>query len=159
MKLLCVRHGHAETVPDNNGDRHLTAIGVQEVTRVADYIAKRGTHVAHILNSNKVRAIETARIFAEHIMGSQESEYSEMLDLSKPVRPLVEAVNSWTDDTMLVGHMPFVSQLVSTLVLGDEYHEIFRFPPATVVCLERRSHDRWLVDWVVRPELVARLEA
>ncbi len=154
MKLYCVRHGHAETQPDASGDYPLTAEGKDEVSRVAAYLARRGVHVAHVMHSGKLRAQQSAELLANSLTNSRVIEVCPLLCSGHPVAPLIELIQGWNDDTLLVGHMPFMSQFVSTLVIGDERYEMVRFPPGTVVCLDRYEHHRWILDWVMRPDLV-----
>ena len=73
-----------------------------------------------------------------------------------PTDHLVQAVGEWTDDTMVVGHLPFMGKLASRLVTGDEAASVVMFTPGTVVCLERGEQGSWSIAWMIRPELVAR---
>lgn len=154
MKIYCVRHGHAETIPDASGERPLTEQGVAEVSKVAGYLAFRGFHVSHVLQSNILRAKQTAQILAEKIAADTTPNISDLLAPESSILPIYEAVQEWADDTMLVGHMPFLSLLVSALVVGDENYNLVRFTPGTVVCLERYEDKHWIINWVVRPDLV-----
>ena len=153
MKLYCVRHGHAEQLPNKNGERPLTHEGVDEINRMAVYLAHRDVRAVHVMHSSKLRARQSAIILAEAVAKDQLVEICELLESDYPTAPLVDRIQEWHDDTLLVGHMPFMSQLVSALVLGDDYPDILRFPPATVVCLER-FESRWILNWVLRPDLV-----
>ncbi len=154
MKIYCVRHGHAESNPNAEGQRSLTQQGRDEVTKVANYLSHRGFHVSHVLHSEHQRAIQTAQILAMKIAGETEPETSPLLGPECSILPLIEQLQDWDDDTMVVGHMPFISFLVSALVVGDENYNLVRFMPATVVCLERYESQRWIINWIVRPDLV-----
>ena len=110
--------------------------------------------MAHVMHSGKLRAKQTAEIMAKAIANGQMIEECRLLRSEHPVAPIIELIQHWNDDTMLVGHMPFMSQLVGALVIGDESHDLVRFPTSTVVCLDRYEHQRWILDWVVRPDLV-----
>ena len=154
MKLYCVRHGHAESIPNAQGERPLTDQGVEEVIKVADYLAYRGVHVSHVMHSSQLRAKQTAAILAKAVAVGHEPEASDLLECDRPVNPLVEKIQHWSDDTMLVGHMPFMPQLVAKLILNDSRYEILRFPPATIVCLEHYENYRWILNWVLSPDLI-----
>ena len=143
MKLYCVRHGHADNIPNASGDYPLTAEGREEVSRVAAYLARRGVHVSHVMHSGKLRAQQSAEIMAKAIAVGQPIEESALLCAERPVAPLIEMVQHWNDDTLLVGHLPFMPQLVSELLIGDENHDLVRFPPGAVVCLDRYEHYRF----------------
>ena len=153
MKLYCVRHGHAEQLPDESGERPLTQEGVEEINRVATYLAHRDVHAVHVIHSGKLRAQQSAVILAEAVAKDQSVEVCELLGLDHQIAPLIDRIQEWHDDILLVGHMPCMSQLVSALILGKGYPDILRFPPATVVCLEQ-FENRWILNWVLRPDLV-----
>jgi phosphohistidine phosphatase len=154
MKLYCVRHGHAALTPDHQGERPLTEQGLIEVGRVASYLAMRGMHVSHVMHSNKQRAVRTAQMLAAKISTAQHLEETDLLAPSCSVDALVEQVQTWNDDTMLVGHMPYMSQLISALVVGDDAFNIVRFTPGTIVCVERYEGAHWILNWVLRPDLL-----
>ena len=154
MKLYCMRHGDAENLASSNGERALSEHGQQDIAKIAAYLGHRGLHVSHVLRSDKLRAIQTADVLAQVISDGQPTELCALLGADHPVAPLMELIQTWNDDTMLVGHMPFMSQLVSALVLGDDGYTMMRFPPGTLVCLERHEQHRWLLNWVLRPDLV-----
>jgi phosphohistidine phosphatase len=154
MKLYCVRHGHAELALDATGERPLTDEGIEEVNKVTNYMAHLGLHVSHVLHSKALRAVQTAKILVEKIAVDTEAEPLNLLAPEEPVYPFIELLSSWHDDTLIVGHMPFVSQLVSALVARNEDLNIVRFTPATVVCLERYEADKWIINWILHPDLV-----
>jgi phosphohistidine phosphatase len=56
---------------------------------------------------------------------------------------------------MIVGHLPFLSRLASTLLIGDETVALVAFRNGGVVCLERgEEKGRWRLTWAVVPELL-----
>ncbi|PMB54986.1 phosphohistidine phosphatase SixA [Coxiella endosymbiont of Rhipicephalus microplus] len=154
MKLFCVRHGHAEQLPNLAGERPLTQEGIEEVGKVAVYLKHRGVYVVHLMHSGKLRAQQSAEILVSSLAESQAIEVCPLLGSDHPIAPLIDLIQEWYDDTMLVGHMPFISQLVSSLILGREGYDILCFPPGTVACLERIENSRWILNWVIRPDLV-----
>ena len=156
MKLYCVRHGRAEQLPDHTGERPLTQEGINDVSKVAAYLKHQAVwvRVVRLMHSGKLRAQQSADILAAAVAEGQTIEVCALLGSDHSIIPLVNLIQEWHDDTMLVGHMPFMSQLVSTLILGEDSYDILRFPPGTVVCLERIEHHRWILNWVVCPDLV-----
>ena len=74
-----------------------------------------------------------------------------------PVVPLVKEIQNLSKYKMFVGHLPFVSKLVSHLITGNEDIGVVSFSPGTIVCLERDGNEIWSVAWVVRPELLKSL--
>ena len=71
-----------------------------------------------------------------------------------PVEPVVERLGSLKSDSMLVGHLPFLSRLTSSLITGREEPDVVRFPPAGVACLARDLNRRWILLWMVVPEIL-----
>lgn len=56
---------------------------------------------------------------------------------------------------MLVGHMPFVSKLVSRLVTGKEEPAILTFSPGTLAALETDpGKTSWTIGFLWPPELL-----
>ncbi len=154
MKLYCVRHAEAMQ-PDVDPQRGLTPKGRADVTKIAQYLGYRGVHVAHIFHSAKLRARQTAEILAANINTGQISENDALLGEQNSVEPMLEMIGTWSEDTLLVGHLPSMSKLVSALVVGnEEQYPIVNFPPGTVVCLEYYEHHRWIINWLLRPNIV-----
>jgi len=154
MKLYCVRHGEAASA-ECDAERPLTEQGVNDVTRVAAYLARCDVNVAHVMHSTKLRAKQTASILSEALMPSQLTECESILDEQNAIEPMVEMIKTWTDDTMLVGHLPFMPRLVSALVIGDaKNYPIVNYPPGTVVCLDLYDQNRWIINWILGPQWV-----
>lgn len=154
MKLYCVRHGEAMSA-EVDPERGLTDQGKDEVAAVAQQLLSHEIHVSHIMHSPKLRAVQTAEIFAAYLEVDQVSECVSLLDEDADVQTLVEMIQSWESGTMLVGHLPFMSKLVSALVVKDENNfPIVNFPPAALVCLEFYDHQRWIINWLLRPGIV-----
>ena len=149
MKLYLVRHGEANTA-NVDPQRGLSEAGRAEVERMAKYLQKSGVSVSRIYHSGKARAMQTAQILASRIAPSIEPQTSDGLNPNDPVDPIVYDAASFTEDTMLVGHLPFMDLLASRLVAGGEDAASFTFHPATVLCLELSSGS-WSVAWMVSP--------
>lgn len=154
MKLYCVRHGEAEE-SDVNPERPLTEKGQINIESVARFMGESGLHIDSLLYSPKKRAIETALIFAKYLKAEQVAECVPLLDEHKDISPVVDLISASSQDTMLVGHLPFMSRLVSALVLGKpDYYPIVNYPPGTVICLDRYKNERWIISWLLSPGMV-----
>ena len=154
MKLYCMRHGHTEQFSNPQGERPLSLKGIEETNKMAVYLQRRGVYVLHIKHSGKLRAYQSAAILAGAVSNDDRVlEECQLLRENHSITLLKDLIQEWHDDTILVGHMPFISQLVSVLVLGDDSHHIVCFPPGTIVCLER-FENRWILNWILRPDLV-----
>lgn len=153
MRLYVVRHGDA--VSDRvDPARPLSDKGRAAVERSAVFLNRSGIRVGRILHSGKKRAEQTAELFARTLGGVDQLGAMEGLRPNDPIAPILNAIDEWTDDTMLVGHMPFVGNLVSQLVAGSEEVSTVLFLPATVACLVRTDDDTWTIRWTLSPELL-----
>ena len=156
MKLYCVRHGEAMSGTDDQ-ERCLSAKGEEDITKIANYLSHHHVHVHHILVSDKRRAKQTAAIFQQALAVDQVTATAVLSDPEGTVDELVEMISSWHDDTMLIGHMPFLSHLVSALVVGNDTNPLTIFPPGNVVCLEQTQGKHWIINWLLHPGLVSNL--
>jgi phosphohistidine phosphatase len=68
---------------------------------------------------------------------------------------VAEEAASWSQDTMLVGHLPFMGKLASWLLSGTEQADAVSFRPGSVACLERGAEGSWTLAWMIRPELLS----
>jgi len=153
MKLYVVRHGDAVSEKVDPA-RPLSKDGRATVQRVASFLEDSGVRISRVLHSGKTRAAQTAEILAASVAGAAQLEEMAGLKPLDPVAPIVDSVNEWTDDTMLVGHLPFVGSLVSRLVTGSETLPTVFFQPATTVCLLRLDDDTRTILWVLSPDLI-----
>ena len=152
MKLYCVRHGHALPV-DENPERPLSQRGRQDAESVANHLQAQPCHVGQILHSSKARAKETAFIIARALDCHDLVECDTLLCEHMDIMPLVDMVEAWDQDTMLVGHMPFMPRLVNHLVAPSSSECVVdHFPTAAVACLERMPDNTWEYRWLISPK-------
>lgn len=157
MQLYCVRHGHAQSTSDEAASEWgpgLSEAGRLEVSKMATFLAENHVVVSHLMHSELSRAQQTAEILAETVTKAPVMESSAWLTENGPIYSLVDQIQGWADDTMLVGHMPAMSELVSLLVTGQPQTPLLRLPPATVVCLQNDEQRRWVINWVLRPDMI-----
>ena len=153
MELYLVQHGEAK--PEAiDPERSLTDHGREEVERVARRAAALRLQVAEVRHSDKLRARQTAEILAEQLSpsaGLREMEGLAPMDDPEKTRIQIEAAQG---PLMLVGHLPHLSRLASSLLVGDPAKEIIRFRMGAIVCLAK-AESGWLVQWVLTPELAS----
>jgi phosphohistidine phosphatase len=151
LRHYLVRHGEAKADMEDS-TRSLSDRGRKEVQRVARYAAILGIEVAQIHHSGKLRARQTAEILAEHLLpqcGIRQIDGLAPGDEPDRVHAVLDAAGR---SLMLVGHLPHLSRLVSSLVLGDSGEEIIWFGVGTMVCLAKTERGFRLL-WVLTPEL------
>jgi phosphohistidine phosphatase len=153
MKLYLVQHGKA--VPkEEDPERPLSDDGRDDVRRVAACLGDAGIRVTRLWHSGKLRAAETAGILAVKVCSTKQVEVIEGIRPNDPVDEFASDADVWNEDTLVVGHLPFMSRLVSLLAAGDSGHELVRYTPGTVVCLERNDSDHWEINWMLSPGLL-----
>jgi phosphohistidine phosphatase len=155
MRLYLVRHGKAMDVTRDT-ERPLSEVGRDEVGRVAAFLEEHGVRVARVAHSGKARAAQTAEILAAAVAPDTGTEETDGLMPGDPVEPVARAAARWTQDTMLVGHLPFMALLASLLLSGDQETVGVRYRPGTVVCLHKDGGALWSLAWAVQPVLLAR---
>ncbi len=140
MKLYLAQHGPAVDKSVDR-DRPLSDIGQAEVNGVAKYLKQANARIAGIYHSGKTRAEQTAEIFASEL-GINNVEQMDGLNPNDDVEAVVEKINSLTDDTMIVTHIPFLPRMVSRLLTGDSASEASALP-GNIVCLDRDQEGFW----------------
>lgn len=153
MKLYLVQHGEALS-KDVDPGRPLSPQGADEVDRIAEFLRKTGLTVDKVYHSGKMRAHQTAEIFGELLLISGEVEVIDGINPNDPVQGFSIKAYQFKQDTMVVGHLPFMAKMVSYLVTGNEDSNIVAYKPGSVVCLQQDQEEHWQVQWMVRPDMV-----
>jgi phosphohistidine phosphatase len=154
MKLYLVQHAQALS-KDQDPARPLSEAGVDETARMVRFLKPLKLCVERIWHSGKTRAAQTAETYAQVINVAEGTVARDALAPKDPVAMLRDELAVATGDTMIVGHMPFVSRLATLLLTGYESPPVVAFVYAGVVCLARTADTRWQIEWIVTPELLA----
>jgi phosphohistidine phosphatase len=125
VNLYILRHGIA-VEPGTPGlgkdsERALTPEGKRKLRQIAAAMQALELCFDHILSSPYVRAEQTAVIVAEAMKAREQVELSEALTPSGSLRDLIAAINHLRpepQEVLLVGHEPYLSELISLLVSG-----------------------------------------
>ncbi len=153
MGLYLVQHGEAasETVDPS---RPLTGKGMADVLKVAGFL-KGKINADIIWHSTKLRARETAGIFAEALLPKNGLSEKQGLAPNDPVHGIKEIIlKEMPKHLMIVSHLPFLAKLASLLLADSENNNLVTFRQAGVVCLEQTDQGNWAVAWIVIPELI-----
>lgn len=153
MFLYLVQHGEAKREEEDPA-RGLTEKGSADVHKVAQFVQNKNLSPSQVFHSNKTRAIQTARIFAEHLkpaQGVSEAEYLAPLDDPKI---WANRIAGMTEDIMLVGHLPFMARMASLLLCGEKEKPFIDFKMGGIVCLRKSDDGRWFIQWSIVPEIV-----
>jgi len=155
MKLYLVQHG-AALAKEVDPARPLSESGRQDVQAMAEFLKGAGIRVERVWHSGKLRAEQTAHLLVKAVLPRGRIEKVGGIGPNDDVAGLVSDADVWEQDILVVGHLPFLSRLVARLVAGDPQLELVQFLPGSVVCLERCEIDRWMLLWMVRPDLLVR---
>lgn len=153
MQVYLVQHGDAKPETEDPA-RPLSDRGREEVKRVARHAAALGLQVAEIRHSGKLRARQTAEIFAATLAPSHGIQ--EMAGLAPGDAPGKAGgeIESTREPLMLVGHLPHLRRLASQLLVGEPEREIIQFRNGAIICLVK-SEGGWLLQWILTPELAS----
>ncbi len=154
MKLYLVQHGEA-AAKEIDPERPLTQQGQNDVGRIAVVLAGAGIRVSRIIHSGKLRARQTADILGSAVAPGVEAAVSDDIDPLDDPAEFDWQKASGGEDTILVGHLPFMAKLASHLVVGDAVQALVEFRPGSVLCLESTDSGNWHISWMLRPELLS----
>ena len=155
MKLYLVQHAKAAP-KEVDPERPLTEEGLRDVERIAQFVKPLSLCVGYLWHSGKKRAVQTAEVLAEVVKINKTHTARDGLGPSDDVTPVQIGLLSSQDDIMIVGHLPFLSKLASLLLAGSESAETVAFKQGGIVCLSRCNENKWQIDWMVIPELLAK---
>ena len=152
MALYLVQHG--KSLPkDIDPDQGLSEEGIAETKRIADVAANYGVNVSYIKHSVKTRAHKTAEIFASAL-----NSVGGILEVAglKPLDDVITFAASIDPDenSMLVGHLPFMERMTSYLVTGNTDQPVFKFQNSGIVCLNKDADTgAWVIVWTLMPHI------
>lgn len=148
MKLMIMRHGHAEPFVNGYQDetRALTEYGVSSVKISAQRLV--GQEPELVLVSPLLRTQQTADLVVNELSARPERQSAEWLRSEASVADAISELSRLeTDSVLLVSHMPFVSMLLEYLT-----GERAGFEPADVVRVDMEYVSRgqgeltWLTE-------------
>jgi phosphohistidine phosphatase len=126
MNLYLLRHGLAVEPGTANyskdSDRPLTPKGERKLSKIAEAMENLELSLDWILSSPYVRARQTAQIVADGLDLRKKLEMSETLTPTGSTKKLIETIQHREpppEEVLLVGHEPYLSELISLLVSGN----------------------------------------
>lgn len=154
MRLYLMQHGDAVS-KDVDPDRPLSDKGRRDAERLGDFLSRTPFKTDRVLHSGKNRAQQTAEIISARASPDAKIEAADGMGPKDGVKSIAKKAGQWTEDILLVGHLPFMGRLVSHLIKNDADAEVVAFKPGSIVCCERDADDHWRIAWMLRPELLA----
>jgi phosphohistidine phosphatase len=126
MDLYVLRHAIAVDREDasvpRDRERPLTAKGIAKLRKVIRGMKGLGLSFDLILASPYVRALETAELVADELGSEAKVERTPHLAPDGNPRTLIDLIASRCGERsriLVVGHEPYLSQLISVLLVGD----------------------------------------
>jgi phosphohistidine phosphatase len=153
MHAYLVQHGKAKSA-EEDPNRGLSDEGREEVTRMAEFLRGLRITISLIHHSGKPRAEETAHILASSIRSQTGPCRTDGLNPTDEPAVTANFLNVYTDDILIVGHLPHLERLTSLLLTGTPDRRPVQFRNGGVVCLEKESSGAWSLVWAVVPELL-----
>jgi phosphohistidine phosphatase len=126
MNLFILRHGLA-VEPGSAGfakdaDRPLTTKGERKLWKIGEAMEQLEISFDWILSSPYLRARQTAEIIAEALELRKKLGFCEELTPGGSPARLIETINTQRpkpENVLLVGHEPYLSELISWLISGS----------------------------------------
>ena len=152
MALYLVQHG--KSLPKGiDPDQGLSEEGIAETKRIADVAADYGVNVSLIKHSVKTRAHKTAEIFASALKPAGSIVEVGGLKPLDDVSTFAASIDP-DENTMLVGHLPFMERMTSYLVTGSTDKPVFKFQNSGIVCLNKDPDSgSWVIVWTLMPNI------
>lgn len=123
MNLYLLRHGLAaeSSASGRDSDRPLTPKGERKLRQAAKAMEALKLPFDLILSSPYLRARQTAEVVAETFGAQKRLEFSDTLKPNGSANELVQLLRERVparEEVLLVGHEPFLSELIGLLVTG-----------------------------------------
>ncbi|VAW53712.1 hypothetical protein MNBD_GAMMA05-1215 [hydrothermal vent metagenome] len=145
-RLYFAQHGLAVD-KTKNSDRPLSASGIEQTELMAAQLSKQQITISKIFHSGKLRASQTADIFAKRLSVAAVSAV-DYLSPNSDISIVTALLD--TDAALYVGHLPHIDKFTSTLLTGDENKSIIYFQNSGVLCLESTPQN-FQVKWYLTP--------
>lgn len=143
-----IQHGIAES-KDVDPHRPLSALGRHEAHKVAVYLQEHKIVLRKIYHSGKLRAQQTAKIFAE-ILGTEDVSALNCMNPNDNPDLLIAQIAE--DAVMYVGHLPNIGNVVANIVSNSVINTIIKFQNSAVVCIEIEESSA-SIKWFITPDI------
>ena len=147
-KIYFCQHGIAIDKLDN-AERPLSEEGIQQTQTMTNTLLKSKTPISNIYHSGKLRALQTAEIFAS-ALNLATTTVIDCLSPNDNVTLLAQTLD--INSALYIGHLPHLEKLVAYLVTGNENNNIIKFKNSGIVCL-LKDDKNYRIEWMLTPEL------
>jgi phosphohistidine phosphatase len=166
MEFYVLRHAiavpHGRPGYDRDSDRPLTPKGARKMRRIARGLASIPLKLDLVLSSPFPRARQTAEIVCEALDVGKKLVLTESLAVGGDPRLLIEEINgryAAARRVMIVGHEPYLSELISVLLSGTASMNItMKKGGLCKLRIDLLHYDRCAeLEWLLTPAIMARL--
>lgn len=159
MRVYFMRHGDAGDKSAWQGpdaSRPLSALGVERTAAAAVHFEQTGLRPTKMLSSPLVRAVQTAKIVAEHLGVGECLEIDRRLDQSFDMRAFRRILREHVDEErlLLVGHDPSFSMVIEAAMGGGSI--ILKKGGVARLDIDSVSSATGRLAWLDAPTLYAR---
>jgi phosphohistidine phosphatase len=161
MNLYILRHGLAVEPGTagfaNDSERPLIPKGERKLWKVAQAVADLDISFDWILSSPYLRAKQTAEIVAEGLNARKKLEPCDALIPGGSVKKLIQQIQQRRPqpaDVLLVGHEPYLSELISLLISGNtETAVMMKKGGLCKLSIESLQHGQCAtLEWLLTPK-------
>ena len=160
MKVYLVQHGQAFS-KETDPNRHVSPQGFEILRKIGEFVKSKLNLQLHIIyHSGKMRALQTAEIFANYLSPTHGFQPAEGLDPLDDPGIWVEKLGRSEENIMIVGHLPHLQILYERLVLVNlDQEELDNTPQVEfhnggILALEKYGEKKWVVDFEILPNSV-----
>jgi phosphohistidine phosphatase len=146
MKLYLMRHGQAASIEDDP-EQGLSSEGKAAIQQLAHRLEDQSVTFKQVFHSEKARARQTAEIMTSILSPDVTPICRTGLKPNDNPEKLLTDINTWTDDTLIASHLPFIPHLLM-LLTGD--NQPSSFTPGTIACLTNNG-SKWQLGSITRP--------
>ena len=151
-RLYFAQHGLAVDKVDDP-ERPLSEQGIRQSTQMATQLHDAKVAISCIFHSGKLRALQTAEIFAKQLAINPVSAV-DYLSANNDVRQSANHLDS--DAALFIGHLPHLDKLTAYLLTGNENNHIINFQNSGVLCLEN-DQAQYHIQWYITPDMPGNL--
>jgi len=130
-------------------ERPLSPSGRDQTETIANTLLDAKIPVTNIFHSGKLRASQTAEIFARILKISSLCAIED-LSPNDDVTLLAQKLN--VDHALYIGHLPHLEKLAAYLLTNNENTDILKFQNSGVLCLGKNNR-QYHIKWLLTPEL------
>jgi phosphohistidine phosphatase len=155
--LILMRHAEPVSSMEDSA-RPLSVQGRRQAELMASWIRLSGAGIEEVRSSDRLRARQTAEALGRRLELSP-GRVREWKALAPDADPSIAVSDLESDprNVALVGHLPHVERLASTLLAGDPSAVAMQIGHAAAVVLMREG-ERWTLRTVIAPSDVQALD-